>query len=1301
MERIGDYDLIEKIGSGGMGEVWLGENVHTGLRYAVKLLPQEATRDRNFVARFFDEGRLMAQLEHPHIVRVHHVGHDERSGRHYLVMDYVEGPEGKPQSLHEVLALSPDNRLSPMKTLAWATQVVEALAFAHGQHVVHRDIKPANILIDKEGNARITDFGLAKAIGEEFVRTQIHQSIQLSMHGTLSDIPTQRFSPGDVGEAERSLGDQKTISPDDSKASHRTTAESLLGTYDYMSPEQRGELPGVEVGPASDVYSFGVMLYRMLTGRRPSGMAEPPSQLVEGLSTKWDVIVAHCLKHQPNDRYANGAELLAALEGVSRCGSGFTRLAKAGVWIAILTCVVIGGYVGWTRLQTPSRRQAQPVTPVIIPEQAPSNVAKVPFQIEVEPVGASVTLTHDRLGLVAEQKVSGKGLDVQLAPGTYHALVTADGYRTVQQDIEVSESKPLWQVKLSERRGELVVTSNPGVSVSALGPDGKAMPLGTTDAQGHLTVTTLREGDYTLNLGLADYRGETVRVSLIEGRQVEAKKVLEPMLGKLKIGGRNEMEVYEATRRLGKANDWIELPAGTHDLELRCKGFRTERIQVMIPPNRPVVQQSPTLVAQSGSIRIIASSAAESDDYLPKQKAQVRIDTGQWREVTLPYIEEGLSCESHQVELKIAGYGRPSVKQVTVKDAQVSPAEFSLTPDEGTVTITSNASETEVFDASGKKLGSIDRPGVDANSQQVVLEEIRGPVVGEAWTVPDLNMILVYVEPGSFQMGSNNGNGNEKPAHIVRISQPFWMGKYEVTNEQYRRFVEESRYDGSREADSDYLRHRRDWSHYLSPQVNYPTVCVSWNNALAFCRWLTESERNAGRLPDRYVYRLPTEAEWEYAARGGTKSRGFRYAGSNNPNEIGWYPDRWGHITQPVGQKKPNELGLYDMSGNAWEWCHDWYAGDYYGKSPSSDPTGPSFGNGRVLRGGSWERIYANPRATNREKLRWYSGRDIFGFRVVVSFPLDASSTPSLSDESVHEPGKSSQEVQKIHALQSDLVEIPDAQYAVLNGLAPGSREAQDRQRETVQRLGLPLEVKTAKTGIVFRLIPAGGFMMGSPYSERGRDSDETQHEAVLTEPFYCGKYEVTQGQWEAVMGNNPSDFRNGGRDTPVEQVSWEDCQAFLKKLCEIEGVAEGTYRLLTEAEWEYACRVGTQTVFCYGNDIDASMANFDGDFPYGNGCKGQDRRATIKVGSFQPNGWGLYDVHGNVWEWCEDWFGEYVPGSVTDPLGSPSGGNHVSRGGGWNFSAVYCRSADRYGGAPDYRGTMGLRLATTTPARP
>jgi sulfatase modifying factor 1 len=231
------------------------------------------------------------------------------------------------------------------------------------------------------------------------------------------------------------------------------------------------------------------------------------------------------------------------------------------------------------------------------------------------------------------------------------------------------------------------------------------------------------------------------------------------------------------------------------------------------------------------------------------------------------------------------------------------------------------------------------------------------------------------------------------------------------------------------------------------------------------------------------------------------------------------------------------------------------------------------------------------------------------------------------------------------------------------------------------------------KSGIELVYIPAGSFTMGSPQGEEGRDGDEgPQHQVTLSQGFYLGKTEVTQAQWEKVTGKNPSDFQNAGPTAPVENVSWDDCQAFCKE-------AGSGLRLPLEAEWEYACRAGTTTAFHYGDSLDASMANFDGDYPYGEGKKGEYRETTIAVGQFKPNAWGLYDMHGNVWEWCQDWIGDYPAGAVRDPRGPDSGADRVLRGGGWYNFARYCRSASRNGRRPDYRiRNFGLRVARSAP---
>jgi formylglycine-generating enzyme required for sulfatase activity len=228
--------------------------------------------------------------------------------------------------------------------------------------------------------------------------------------------------------------------------------------------------------------------------------------------------------------------------------------------------------------------------------------------------------------------------------------------------------------------------------------------------------------------------------------------------------------------------------------------------------------------------------------------------------------------------------------------------------------------------------------------------------------------------------------------------------------------------------------------------------------------------------------------------------------------------------------------------------------------------------------------------------------------------------------------------------------------------------------------------------GLKFVLLKPGSFMMGSPYDEAYRDNDEDQHEVNITKAFYMQPTEITQKQWKAVMGENPSKFKVCGDDCPVENVSWEDVEKFIVKLNRM--LKTDKYRLPTEAEWEYACRAGTTTPFSYGQCLSSRQANFDNTHPMKACPKGSYEEKTVPVASFAPNAWGLYDMHGNVWEWCQDWKGEYPSGLVSDSYVASSGKHRVTRGGSWYNGAGDCRSANRGSGAPDFHNNnLGFRL--------
>jgi formylglycine-generating enzyme required for sulfatase activity len=274
-----------------------------------------------------------------------------------------------------------------------------------------------------------------------------------------------------------------------------------------------------------------------------------------------------------------------------------------------------------------------------------------------------------------------------------------------------------------------------------------------------------------------------------------------------------------------------------------------------------------------------------------------------------------------------------------------------------------------------------------------------------------------------------------------------------------------------------------------------------------------------------------------------------------------------------------------------------------------------------------------------------------------------------------------------------------------LGVLQPKDLEQSDyEQGANTDRLGQPPTFASDSMvinsiGMKLVLIPKGSFMMGSPHEKAPwlgswMYSDEEQLQVTISKDYYLGVAEVTQGQYEKVMGNNPSRFQ-GGRikgnslNHPVEQVSWKDAVQFCRNLSGLpeEKKAGRVYRLPTEAEWEYACRAESETAFSFG-DSKHSLGDFAWSL-HNSGGK------THPVGEKNPNAWGLYDMHGNVWEWCSDWYGDYPKGAVTDPVGPGKGLFRVLRGGSWVNKAASCRSADRFGSYPSDRDCFsGFRVA-------
>ena len=459
-----------------------------------------------------------------------------------------------------------------------------------------------------------------------------------------------------------------------------------------------------------------------------------------------------------------------------------------------------------------------------------------------------------------------------------------------------------------------------------------------------------------------------------------------------------------------------------------------------------------------------------------------------------------------------------------------------------------------------------------------------------SFTVNGVSFDMVEVEGGTFTMGAtaeqgSDAYGDEKPTHQVTLPS-YYIGKTEVTQELWQAVMgsNPSNFTGT----------------------NLPVEKVSWDDCKTF---IAKLNALTGKN-----FRLPTEAEWEFAARGGNKSRGYKYCGSNTLSDVAWYVDNSDNKTHPVAAKAPNELGIYDMSGNVLEWCNDWYSSSYYTSESQTNPTGPDSGSSRVRRGGSWNYSEHTCRVSYR-----------------------GNNTPSF-------------------------------RYNYL-GL----------------RLCLSADESFTVNGVSFAMVPVAGgtFTMGAT-SEQGTniDSNEKPTHQVTLSSYMIGKTEVTQELWLAVMGSKPSYFR--GDNLPVEQVSWDDCQKFITKLNALTGK---NFRLPTEAEWEYAARGGNMS-----QGYKYSGSNEIGDVAWYDNNSGNK---THSVATKAPNELGIYDMSGNLWEWCSDWYGSYSSTAQTNPTGPDSGSNRIIRGGSWGHDLLDCRVAIR-GAIVQTSSSIGfgLRLA-------
>ncbi len=578
--------------------------------------------------------------------------------------------------------------------------------------------------------------------------------------------------------------------------------------------------------------------------------------------------------------------------------------------------------------------------------------------------------------------------------------------------------------------------------------------------------------------------------------------------------------------------------------------------------------------------------------------------------------------------------------------------------------------------------GEVNIADINAVIDIILGGTMPNPPETEAITVNGVSFNMVKVEGGTFTMGANDNDTeaeyDERPAHQVTLSS-FSIGQTEVTQALWQAVM-------------DFNPSSFSSAHGYADDLSRPVENVSWYDCQAF---ITEMTLLTGK-----TFRLPTEAEWEYAARGGNMSRGYKYAGSNNIDDVAWYNntgDNLGDQTHLVVTKAPNELGLYDMSGNVEELCQDWYG--EYSDEAQTNPTGPDWGLGRVIRGGNWNQDANRCRVSFRNGIAPSGGINTVGLRVILykgEFNLSESALTLCVGENRSVTILNGDGEYAVEGGEEHVTYTIDGNRLTVTGCQEGTTALNVTNTSTGATAVLAINVESAPAavtetftvnGVSFTMVEVEGgtFTMGAT-AEQGAAAkkDEKPAHQVTLSSYSIGKTEVTQELWQAVMGSNPS-YYIGNMNRPVECVSWEDCQTFITKLNEMTGK---TFRLPTEAEWEFAARGGNQSNgYRYAGSHNVDDVAW---YSYNSGS------VTRPVGTKCMNELGLYDMSGNVWEWCQDWYGGYNNEAQTNPTGPEEGYPYrVIRGGSWLNAATVCR-VSRRGSEVQYGGMryIGLRLA-------
>ncbi|MEX0359745.1 MAG: SUMF1/EgtB/PvdO family nonheme iron enzyme, partial [Allomuricauda sp.] len=818
--------------------------------------------------------------------------------------------------------------------------------------------------------------------GEQWVQSQVQLTVARSM----------------------TIGSSETILEGDSDSSSKgTSTKALLGTFEFMAPEQK---EGQEADARTDLYAVGLIAYRLLTGEKTIGMSLP-SELVEGLDQAWDGWIKKALAGNSDERFQSAEEMLEAMpDGANTIipdKVADKRPKKLGFSLSMGALIFLAlGYLGF---ETRDMLTGQSKRMESVDKEIAVSDSFHPVILKLYPKGVPAKVWFGTLPEMAPNNENEVRIEI-MDTGEYELTVKAEGYQPIITHLEVPEGGIQKSIHLEPILGILEVSTNPGVEVIAEDELGNQFGLGTVGSSGILLCENiLRIGKYTVYLSAEKRESMEFPVELEYGRVVKLERVLSPQKGQLRVVTQPPEAMVEVSTtnwsKSGRSPLTIKEVPTEEKIEIIAiiDGYRTWKNIIQLEAAEVKSVNINDLTPFSGSLTLSFNKTVPAG-IIPQLIFEIDGDRVRIPERNGEITIHGLSAGESYIKVIHPLYENYLAKFL-VQDALTTTLEVHLVPKDGLLTIdiapenvkwelivNGNAYgkrqtyslpsqvplEIELV-AEGYKSEkvSILIPAAGNKTWSLNLNPLTQPNVGHDWKAPLLRsgyLDMKWVEPGQFTLGSPlKEQGiikNEGPQVSVDIPNGFWIGKYEITRGQYNSVM--GKQPSSETNDS----------------LRKPIIDVSWNEANIFCKILTDIHRNMGYISSRHVYTLPSEAQWEYACRAGSLTAYHNGNRSGKLKEVAWFRFNSEENCKSVGLLSPNDWGLYDMHGNAAEWCLDWYEDQYDPNNYIGGNSGPSFGSKRVIRGGSFSDIPDRCRSAARSGQWSFSKYENVGFRVAL-----------------------------------------------------------------------------------------------------------------------------------------------------------------------------------------------------------------------------------------------------------------------------------------------------------------------------